>query len=253
MLKNSFIFLEGIGKVRERRLWEQGILRWEDFLEEREVRGISAQRKELYNRRLKEASYMAENEREKFAYLMPSGEQWRLFWELEGDACYLDIETTGLGECAKVTAVSVHSSKGTSTFVRGINLDSNALEEELRSHAMVVTFYGSAFDLPFLRREFQVSIPPAHVDLCFAGRRAGLSGGLKSIEKNLGIGREEELEGVDGLEAVRLWKRWEREKDTSALEKLITYNRADVENLPILAGEVCTRLREKCFLPYVGD
>ena len=32
MLRNTFIHLPGVGTVRERELWERGILDWECFL-----------------------------------------------------------------------------------------------------------------------------------------------------------------------------------------------------------------------------
>jgi hypothetical protein len=36
MLRNTFIHLPGVGTVRERALWERGILDWECFLADAE-------------------------------------------------------------------------------------------------------------------------------------------------------------------------------------------------------------------------
>ena len=58
----------------------------------------------------------------------------------------------------------------------------------------------------------------------------GYRGGLKAVERTLGIGREPSIRGVDGFEAVRLWRRHER-GDRAALEKLLLYNLTDVVNL----------------------
>jgi uncharacterized protein YprB with RNaseH-like and TPR domain len=73
-------------------------------------------------------------------------------------------------------------------------------------------------------------LPPAHIDLRFLLKRLGYAGGLKKIEKDLGIGRETEINGMDGYEAVRLWQAYQWGDDT-ALKTLIRYNRADIVNL----------------------
>ena len=72
-------------------------------------------------------------------------------------------------------------------------------------------------------------------------KRVGLSGGLKKIEKDLGMDRGD-LEDVDGREAVRLWKRYEKHDDRNALEKLVHYNQLDAENLQNLTEIVNRRL-----------
>ena len=40
MLENSFIFLDGIGRTRERSLWRGGIWTWEEFVDAQRMRGI---------------------------------------------------------------------------------------------------------------------------------------------------------------------------------------------------------------------
>ena len=47
---------------------------------------------------------------------------------------------------------------------------------------------------------------------------------------------------VDGEEAVRLWKKWERHGDSESLRVLTDYNRADTVNLESLCGTVYDRL-----------
>ncbi|MFN3568110.1 MAG: ribonuclease H-like domain-containing protein, partial [Caldimicrobium sp.] len=49
------------------------------------------------------------------------------------------------------------------------------------------------------------------------------------VEKMLGL--ERKTEGMTGYDAVKLWKKWQEEKDRSALRKLILYNKEDVVNL----------------------
>ena len=73
-----------------------------------------------------------------------------------------------------------------------------------------------------------------HLDLRFALRRMGLSGGLKSIERRLNAARPSALSSLNGYDAVRMWRMWER-GDAGALDTLIRYNAEDVFSLPKLA------------------
>ena len=97
MIRHSFIFLSGFGEVRERHLWENGILSWEDFLEKERIKGIPERRKPLLDMEIKEAKLNLELRMPHFfAYRMPKREHWRLYEEFRHSACFLDIETTGL-------------------------------------------------------------------------------------------------------------------------------------------------------------
>jgi uncharacterized protein YprB with RNaseH-like and TPR domain len=99
-----------------------------------------------------------------------------------------------------------------------------------------VTFFGSVFDVPYLKAKFpQVRFDLPHFDLCFAARRLKLTGGLKSIEREFGIIRDSDISSLDGWEAVRLWHRW-RDGESAALDLLIRYNRADTQNLEALSA-----------------
>lgn len=95
----------------------------------------------------------------------------------------------------------------------------------------MVTFNGSGFDLRFLKLAFpELVLPPIHVDLRWVTRRLGFSGGLKEIERDFGIRREEAIEDIDGYGATVLWSRHLR-GERSALQRLIAYNREDVVHL----------------------
>ena len=72
----------------------------------------------------------------------------------------------------------------------------------------------------------------SHRDLMFDCWRNNLKGGLKAVERQLGINRE--LKGVDGYEAVRLWWKYVDSFDLDALNTLLEYNREDVVNLKTL-------------------
>jgi hypothetical protein len=70
----------------------------------------------------------------------------------------------------------------------------------------------------------------------------GYVGGLKKIECKLGIQRPRQLQGVNGLDAVRLWEQWESRKDRRARDLLERYCSADVLALKCVAAAV---LRKK--------
>jgi hypothetical protein len=251
MLQNSFVFLDRVGYKTEEKLWRQGVLCWEDFLERNRIRGFSSKAKRRYDRELEMAEFSLRNKiSQYFSYRLKPRDYWRLYREFKDRACFLDIETTGLSPWSdEVTVVGVSDGEKVKSFVRDINLSEEALVEELSRYRLIVTFYGSAFDLPFLTRKYpRVRVGVPHIDLCFAGRRAGLKGGLKAIEQELGLVRDEEIKHVDGLEAVRLWRRWEKQGDEEALKTLLEYNKADVASLKVLAETVYQKLRERTFI-----
>ena len=95
-----------------------------------------------------------------------------------------------------------------------------------------MTFNGDRFDLPVLHRALGVelrSYVTSH-DLLRDCWRLRLYGGLKVVERRLGIARA--TSGMDGYEAMRLWERYVALDDTEALVRLKAYNREDVMNLP---------------------
>ena len=87
-------------------------------------------------------------------------------------------------------------------------------------------FNGGTFDLPFLRREFNLDFKQAHVDLRYWLAKHGRRGGLKAIQKAFPEVRQRESMDIDGFDAVRLWKLHERGVP-NALETLYTYNAED--------------------------
>jgi len=71
------------------------------------------------------------------------------------------------------------------------------------------------FDRPFLEHNFDVNINNPHIDLMHTCKRINLSGGrAEKIEKELGI--ERDLEDIDGREAIRLWKKYEKNGNEQA-------------------------------------
>ncbi len=237
MLTSSFIFLPGIGPVTERRWWQEGLLDWQRFLDRPSVAGLSQHRKDWYDEELRGArSLDAKEQLHMIGSRLPRREHWRLYKTCRSRTGYLDIETTGASpESGEVTVVGLHHGGNTISLVRGENLTTERLQAELDQCDLLVTFFGSVFDVPYLCAKFpDLRFPILHVDLCFAARRLALRGGLKHIEQEMGIDRHATISGLNGLDAVRLWFQWRR-GDTIARETLLSYNRADTENLVLLA------------------
>jgi uncharacterized protein YprB with RNaseH-like and TPR domain len=247
MIQHTFCILPGIGEHLEKRLWRAGILTWKDFLAADSISFIRADKKDYYNLLLSEAQQNLESVNVSyFVQHLKHSEHWRLFQELRGSAVALDIETDGgiarNGGC--VTVAGLYDGFDYTALVQGKNLSREKLNAELSRYRYIITFYGAAFDLPYLRAVYGLSLDLPHFDLCFSGRRAGLRGGLKKIEKNLGMQREAAVADFDGFDAVRLWQQAQRGCDTS-LELLITYNRYDTINLFELADIIYQKLRAK--------
>ena len=161
-----------------------------------------------------------------------------------GDASrvlFLDVETTGLSRYYdELTLVGWLSDGIYRVHIAGD--DPGPLLSSLRAAAALVTFNGTLFDLAFLTKSFPgLSLPKAHADLRFLARRAGLTGGLKAIEKELGIQVREGVEDLDGGQAVLLWHRYLR-GDVELLRRLIDYNRRDVVAMRHILDEVLERL-----------
>ena len=132
-------------------------------------------------------------------------------------------------------------------------MDAGSLKDAMSDVSMLVTFNGRCFDVPVLRYSFpEVDWDIPHFDLRFGCKDVGLKGGLKSIEKEIGIARSDDISDVDGFEAVRLWKRWIRDGDRDSLDRLVEYNRADTVNLEVLADTVYPRLVKE-YAGFVDD
>jgi uncharacterized protein len=247
MIESTFLFLSGIGRTTERRLWDHGILDWRTFLQQPSVRGVSSGRKELYDVDIGHAleQHAIDNPRF-FAACLKSRDQWRLYEWLRSRAVFLDIETAG-GPYGDITVVGLFGKGRMLSLVRGDTLTEARLCEEVSQYDLIVTFFGSGFDLPYLQAMFpRFRIDQPHLDLCFAAKQLGLRGGLKQIERIVGIERTGALQGMDGWDAVRMWTRWRHSRDTEALELLLAYNEADCVNLQPLADLLYCRLVQQC-------
>jgi len=228
MLEHTFIHIPGVGPKTEQRIWHQGIHTWQAFLDYDHTI-FSPARDALIGMELT-ASLAHREDISFFSQRLPPAEMWRLFHAFQDRAVYLDIETNGGYQgINEITVIGMYDKTGVQTFVSGINLDD--FETAIAGYDLVITFNGASFDLPIIRGWLPgISLPPAHIDLRFLLKKLGYAGGLKKIEKDLGICREADIEGMDGYEAIRLWQAYQW-GDDAALDTLIRYNRADIVNL----------------------
>lgn len=234
MLEHTFIHLHGVGNKTESLWWREGILNWQDLQ-------AAALRQKLPGRRLINIEQQIARSLEKleagdvsyFAPLLSSREKWRLFAPFQPHTAYLDIETTGLGrDNDHITTIAMYDGQAVRSYVWGENLEQ--FVEDIQPYSLLVTFNGECFDLPFIERQFKISLKKAHLDLRFVLAGLGYRGGLKRCEQQLGIERGL-LDEVDGYTAVLLWQEYMRSGDRRLLETLLAYNIEDTVNLEKLA------------------
>jgi len=251
-LENSFVPVEGVGERTERALWRAGVTHWDAFDGAwADVPGVGPTLADRIRDFIEEGERrLAAGDARFFEAALPARERWRLVEDFRDRTAYLDIETTGLDRrWHDVTVVGVHRAGETTTLVRGRDLTAETLEAALGDAALLVTFNGAQFDVPFLEAAFDTTLDLAHVDLRYPCGRLGLTGGLKAIEAAVGI--ERDRPDLDGFEAVRLWHAYER-GDDAALETLLAYNREDVVHLEGLMELVAGRLHETVFEAALG-
>ncbi|HEV3276294.1 MAG TPA: ribonuclease H-like domain-containing protein [Terriglobia bacterium] len=245
MLQQTFIHIPGIGRHTEQELWEHGIQSWDDadrFEKRFGAVGARLQQKlDEYIPRSREA--VRRKDAAFFERLSALGEAWRLFPEFADKCVYVDIETTGLSAVFdSVTMVGLYDGRKYTAFVEGDNL--HEFPAHLRRYSVVITFNGAGFDLRFLKLAFpELVLPPIHIDLRWVTRRLGMTGGLKSIETELGLSRAESVESVSGQDAPVLWAKYLR-GDPNALEQLIQYNTEDVVHLKAIMEIAYDRLTQ---------
>jgi uncharacterized protein len=235
VIRATFLHIPGVGPITEAELWRRGVRDWADV--ERVPGGTDVPDSLRDRLRLELRSSevaLAERRVEYFAARLPQSEHWRLYPSFRAETAFLDIETTGLSPYEGiVTVVTIHGGGRTRTFIADEDLEE--LPAYLRRFRLLSTFNGRLFDVPFLESRFpQMTVPPVHIDLRFLLYRLGYAGGLKRIEQTLRLGDRSGVEGIHGLDAVRLWEAYRR-GDTDSLARLVRYNRADTVNLePLL-------------------
>lgn len=247
MIRHTFSILDGAGEKTEKRLWKRGIFTWDDFLCSDAIPFIPNKKKILYDTMLEQYKEDLINKNEKiFVRDIKKTEHWRFFEIFNNDAVYLDIETNGRpsDQGGYPTVVGFYNGFEYKSLVMHEDLTWENIYNELSSYKYLITFYGSIFDIPFLLKKYPLlKTNLLHFDLCIAARRLGITGGLKKIEQSLNITRDDDINGMNGFEAVKLWSNY-LHGNTSSLETLIKYNREDTVNLFSIAEHVYPKLKE---------
>lgn len=242
MLRETFVHLPGVGLETERRLWEQGCPDWDAFLAAPGKFSLGSASRELAKREIDRSKSALEiGEHQYFARKLRQRHAWRAWPSFRASCVYLDIETDGSTAEDCVTMVGLYDGSTFQCLTKGEDLES--FRDVISRYSMIVTFFGSGFDLPVLAKRFPgVLLDQIHLDLCQLFRGIGVRGGLKRIEREFGIRRSPETEGLTGFDAVKMWRDHLRGRP-GALERLTAYNREDVVNLEPLMEHAFERLR----------
>ncbi|MFC1690914.1 ribonuclease H-like domain-containing protein [Nanoarchaeota archaeon] len=249
MIRNTFQIFPKVAQKKEQNIWKQGIKDWNDFLGVKDIKGISRQKKYACDKIIKSAEQNLEEDNSKyFTNLLPMKEHWRLYEQFKDEAIFLDIETCSY--YGNITVVGLSDGYDSKIMIRDINLDIKSLKKELAKYKLLVTFNGRSFDVPVLKRYFRIDFDIPHMDLMHVCRKVGLSGGLKNIEKQLGIKRPESLKYVGGDDAAELWRCWKATGDKAYLEMLAEYNEEDILNLKPIADFAVGKLKKQ-FTQYL--
>ena len=239
MIKNTFLLLDGVSVRKEKSLWKQGVLDWNSFVSCDRINGINKDKKSFFDRQIFKASIaLSDDDSTFFAKLMPKTEHWRLYEHFKDEAVFLDIEVSDCSD-GFVTVVGLFDGFNTKTMIYGVNLDFDVLREELKKYKIIVSFNGSVFDVPFLKKKYPDLIPNIpHFDLRFCCQKLGLKGGLKEVEKRFGLQRRELVEKLRGGDCITLWRMWRASGDDYYLKMLVEYNEEDCVNLKFIADKL---------------
>ncbi|MFC1558035.1 ribonuclease H-like domain-containing protein [candidate division KSB1 bacterium] len=234
LLECSYIHIPGIQDKTEVRIWEMGILSWDDMEDRFSDNDLPFKNTDVVKSYIGGSKSALEKGNIRFfKENFPKREYWRFYPAFKDKTLFLDIETNGLSkEDCEITVIGTLYQGTFRSFVSGVNLQEIVpLLEESR---LIVTYNGDQFDIPFLEKAFSMdNIPYVSLDLRWILKRLGYSGGLKSIEEQLDIKRPDYLKGVSGHSAVMLWEEY-KSKKLNALNILRRYCLEDVKNLIIL-------------------
>jgi len=262
MLNRSFIFAPGMTEDLERALWGRGVLTWEVL--RRHPGEVAAAIGEQRAKKLQGAvgeltDLIQRRDLAAFNRIWPEKESWRLWegWCASDEVALVDIETTGLTPgFDQITLIGLSRGGHEQVFVadRALGEDKplDTFPDAMKGVRLLVTFNGVGFDAPFIERHFRArgfTFEMPHLDLMFPARAAGLTGGLKDMEKQVGIVRADDIKEVRGSQAIALWGAW-KQGDRASYDKLTAYCKADCRNLAAFAAEVYRRRKAQVHDPY---
>ncbi len=219
----------------EQTLWKRGCLTWQDALDNLGDLSFGAADLDKVERVLnRSVEALANGEHQFFTPLLGLKEAWRAFPSFRESCAYVDIETDGGKGGQSITMIGLYDGQEFECFIRKQSLES--FRDRISHFSMIITFFGASFDLPIILKAFpRLVLDQVHVDLCPTLKSVGVGGGLKKIEKFFGIDRGGDTDGLNGYDAILLWRKWEMTRNQGALDRLVAYNREDVVNMERLA------------------
>lgn len=158
---------------------------------------------------------------------------------------YLDIETTGLSRYySDLTVIGIALEKNRKCKVVQLIEDDiceDKLLKVLKGVDEIYSYNGSRFDIPFIKAKLGIDLNDyfKHTDLMYDCWKQNLKGGLKVVERLLGIDRQ--LTDVDGYVAIQLWWGYVNNLNKKSLQTLLAYNEEDVVNLRVLRRKLRVR------------
>lgn len=244
MLQRTFIHTPGLGSFTERSLWRQGCHSWQHYLDAPDEFNVSSTSRDTLRRNLEAScSALAEKRHQFFSQSLGARETWRAWREFRRSCIYLDIETDGSNDPSCITCIGLYDGSAFRCLIKDEDL--SYFPDIVSHYSTVVSFFGSGFDIPVLRRAFPgFHFDHIHVDLCHVMKQLGFRGGLKKIETQFGIERSEATVGLTGRDAICLWRNYLR-GDMRSLDLLVEYNREDVVNLEKLMDMSFRRLEHQ--------
>jgi uncharacterized protein YprB with RNaseH-like and TPR domain len=237
MLQHTFQHILSVGEKTEKKIWAAGLTTWEEFLNASHSVPLPQWQGDAICFAL-EASLSALEKKDAayFTQRLPHRLHWRLYPEFAERVVYLDIETTGISAgYSYITVIGLYDGTAPRVYVHGQNL--YQFVQDIQDCTLLVTYNGRQFDLPFIRAEMGIPLSQAHIDLRYPLAALGYKGGLKKIERSLGLDRQGPLALLDGWCAVLLWQHY-KQGEEQALETLLRYNLEDVIHLPTLLAMV---------------
>jgi len=148
---------------------------------------------------------------------------------------YIDIETTGLSKkYHEITVLGIaieYNREPVVIQLVGDDITAENISKALKDVDEAYSYNGNRFDLPFIQAKTKYDMHKniKHTDLMYICLKQGYKGGLKSVEKQLGISRD--LKDVSGLVAIELWDDFVNNGNKTAFQKLLKYNEEDIVNL----------------------
>lgn len=153
-------------------------------------------------------------------------------------AIYLDIETRAVPKLSwerqYITVLGFYHEDTGLTQLIWPDINADSLASVLPEAERIYTFNGNGFDLKIIDQQLGVSLLDFYKsrDLMYDCWSQGLKGGLKAVERRLGIKRTQPP--LSNREIQDCWTRWKHKGDEDALRRLLKYNEEDVLNLVTL-------------------